>query len=204
MHNPPPVDVEDETKRRQKDNEAFFGRQFQKMYSNNQAPDYLVEDQPGELKVPCKPLLQKVKEDTSSCGLTGNQCLLEAERFFNEQRKKVEAAQRKRDEREMKAELKQMQLEKRIGERTTLIKGKNTVKLKDQMSAARATSAGRSTIMRTPDSTELIMEKDTNPPTDQSKVLQSPKRYLDRISPKKQRNPNKATNLLLDSEIGSM
>ena len=57
--------------------------------------------------------------------------MLEAERFFNEQRKKVEAAQRRRDEREEKAELKKMLLEKRIGEKTTLIKDKNTVKLKD-------------------------------------------------------------------------
>ena len=57
--------------------------------------------------------------------------MLEAERFFNEQRKKVEAAQRKRDEREMKAELKKALLEKTIGAKTTLIKDKNTVKLKD-------------------------------------------------------------------------
>ena len=41
------------------------------MYSNNKAPDYLVEDQPGESKAPCKPLIQKVKEDKSSVGLSG-------------------------------------------------------------------------------------------------------------------------------------
>ena len=75
-----------------------------------------------------------MKEDTSSVGLTGDQCLLEAERYFNEQRKKVEAAQRKRDEREMKAELKRMKMEKLIGAKTTIIKDKNTIKLKDQMS----------------------------------------------------------------------
>ena len=34
-----------------------------KMYLGMDAPDYLVEDQPGESNIPCKPLIQKVKDD---------------------------------------------------------------------------------------------------------------------------------------------
>ena len=58
------------------------------MYLNYNAPDYLIEDQPGESKVPCKPLIQKVKEDKSSVGLSGEQCMDEARIYFNEMCKK--------------------------------------------------------------------------------------------------------------------
>ena len=40
------------------------------MYLNYDAPDYLIEDHPGEEKVPCKPLIMKVKADTGGIGLT--------------------------------------------------------------------------------------------------------------------------------------
>ena len=39
-----------------------------------------------------------------------------------------------------------------------ILKDQNTIKLKDQMSVARATSAGRTSIMKTPESTELIID----------------------------------------------
>ena len=63
--------VDEELKKQLKEKQTFFSRQIAKMYANNKAPDYLVEDQPGEHKVPCKHLIQKVKEDTSSIGLSG-------------------------------------------------------------------------------------------------------------------------------------
>ena len=47
-----------------------------------------------------------------------------------------------------------------MGDKLIILKDKNTVKLKDQMSAARATSAGRSSIMKTPESTELILDSE--------------------------------------------
>ena len=68
------------------------------MYSKRKAPDYLIEDQPGESKVPCKPLIQKVKEDKSSVGLSGEQCMDEARIYFNEMCKKQEATERKKSE----------------------------------------------------------------------------------------------------------
>ena len=54
------------------------------MYLNYDAPDYLIEDHPGEEKVPCKPLIMKVKADTGGIGLTKDQCVHEAEQYFNE------------------------------------------------------------------------------------------------------------------------
>ena len=76
------------------------------MYLNYNAPDYLIEDHPGESKVPCKPLIVKVKEDKSATGYTKEQCEEEAEQFFNEKWKKKQAAERRKRERRQKAQMK--------------------------------------------------------------------------------------------------
>ena len=80
-----------------------------------------------------------------------------------------------------------------MGDKLIILKDKNTVKLKDQMSAARATSAGRSSIMKTPESTELILDTELGQqPIDSecSKLWQSSKRYVDTLSPKEERDPD--------------
>ena len=56
--------------------------------------------------MPCKPLIQKVKEDTSSVGLSGEQCMVEAQLYFDEMRKKHEASVLKKEERKKAALLK--------------------------------------------------------------------------------------------------
>ena len=185
------LNINDETKKRLKENEGFFGRQISKMYSKRNAPDYLIEDQPGESKVPCKPLIQKVKEDKSSVGLSGDQCMDEARIFFNEMMKKKEANERFKKERKEKQKFKKLQKEKTINDKLQLIKDPNTIILYDQVSAARATSAGRSSIMRTPESTELIVPSAMGIDSDLSKARQTHKGYIKAIMPKKIRNPNK-------------
>ena len=72
------------------------------MYSKGRAPEYLQDDHPGASKVPCKSLIKKVKEDKSSVGLTGDQCMEEAQIYFNEKCKKTEATERARNARKMK------------------------------------------------------------------------------------------------------
>ena len=101
------------------------------MYLEYDAPDYLIEDQPGESKVPCKPLIQKVKEDKSSVGLSGEQCMDEARMYFNEMIKKQEATARLKNDRKQKKLQKKIEKEKLMGDNMLILKDKNTIKLKD-------------------------------------------------------------------------
>ena len=74
------------------------------------------------------------------------------------------------------------------------------------MSAAKATSVGRTSIMKTPESTELIIDTEIGQiPLDSecSKVWQSSKRFIEAISPKAEKNPNKPRKDLPDSDCDS-
>lgn len=92
-----------------------------------------------------------------------------------------------------------------MGDKLIILKDKNTVKLKDQMSAARATSAGRTSIMKTPESTELILDSELGlQPIDSecSKIWQSSKRYVETLSPKEEKNPEKPRNFNSSDDEG--
>ena len=57
--------------------------------------------------------------------------------------------------------------------------------------------------MRTPESTEMIVRSSIALDSDCSKVRQSPKGYIRRISPKKVRNPDKPFSGVTDSDINT-
>ena len=44
------------------------------MYSSK-APEYLLETQPGNAHVRCKDLIQKIKDDKTTVGIAGEECL---------------------------------------------------------------------------------------------------------------------------------
>ena len=74
------------------------------------------------------------------------------------------------------------------------------------MSAARATSAGRTSIMKTPESTELIVDTEIGQiPLDSecSKVWQSSKRFIEAISPRTEKNPANPRKDIEDSDCDS-
>ena len=106
------ADIQQETRKRIHEQDDFNQKKIGKMYLNYNAPDYLIEDHPGENKVPCKPLIAKVKADQSATGLTKEQCEHEVDQFFIDKWKKKEAVERRKRERRQKAQMKKYQLEK--------------------------------------------------------------------------------------------
>ena len=51
---------------------------------NNKAPDYLREMQPGNEKVRCKSLIQKIKDDQTTVGIAGEVCMLQVINEYKE------------------------------------------------------------------------------------------------------------------------
>ena len=66
-----------------RETEQFLQRQITKLYSEN-APDYLKEMQRGNTSVQCAELLQKIRDDKTTVGYTGEVCLFNIEQQYKQ------------------------------------------------------------------------------------------------------------------------
>lgn len=64
------------------------------MYSVK-APGYLLENQPGNAHVRCKALIEKIKDDTTTVGIAGEECLANIVMNYKELLKRRDKKERK-------------------------------------------------------------------------------------------------------------
>mgnify|MGYP000023400677 CR=1 FL=1 len=64
------------------------------MYSVK-APEYLLENQPGNAHVSCKALIQKIKDDKTTVGIAGEECLTNIVMHYKDLLKKRDKNERK-------------------------------------------------------------------------------------------------------------
>ena len=87
-------------KRKVRETEQFLQRQISKMY-NERAPEYLLECQPGNAHVRCKALIQQIKDDTTTVGIAGEECLANIVMYYKELMKKKDKKERKQKRRDL-------------------------------------------------------------------------------------------------------